>query len=395
MCVLYTHTDLQEMLDTVYDYCSKWRLIVNHNKTQTMHMRKASKAMTVSEFKYGEYVISKTDTYRYFGFTINSNLDIGKSVEILTSAASRSLASITSKFYDVNGFDYETFRTLYNACVLPVMNYASCIWGYVRHTKCDTVQHRAMRTILGVSKVTPVAAMYGDLNWIPPYVQHKCEVAKYWLRLLNMPEHRLTKKVFNHDQTLALRGRIYLGSEVKLILEHAHLDIWENRNNEQLADQIITKCIAEAQMSEFYLKMRSYINSMSRLNVYKSLKSDFQLEQYVNILSNRKLRSLFAKSRMGTLPIKEETGRYRNIPRALRLCENCDLQEVECILHVLLKCPKYKVSREQLFNKCNVDTTNDNDFILAQLLSSNICDILYAVANFIMSVMLSKCNNAS
>ena len=41
-------------------------------------------------------------------------------VETLAHAGSRALSSISSKFYQVQGFDYKTFKTVYDAVVKPV-----------------------------------------------------------------------------------------------------------------------------------------------------------------------------------------------------------------------------------------------------------------------------------
>ena len=166
-----SEVDLQSMLSCLYEYCSKWRLTVNSNKTQNMHCRKAMQNTTDFEFKYGNATITKTETYRYLGVTINCNTDIGKLVETLANASSKALGSITSKYYKLDGLDHRTFKAMFDAVVYPVMGYAAAAWGYTRYSKCDTIQNRAMRTFLGVNKVTPTAALYADTNWTPPIVK--------------------------------------------------------------------------------------------------------------------------------------------------------------------------------------------------------------------------------
>ena len=37
-----------------------------------------------------------------------------------------------------------------------------------KYKKCETIQNRAMRTFLGVTKATPGLGMYGELGWLPP-----------------------------------------------------------------------------------------------------------------------------------------------------------------------------------------------------------------------------------
>ncbi len=72
---------LQSMIHAFQQYCIEWRLTINHNKTQVMHFRMASKPRSMYNFKYTDKQISKMETYKYLGMHINYNLDIGKTVE--------------------------------------------------------------------------------------------------------------------------------------------------------------------------------------------------------------------------------------------------------------------------------------------------------------------------
>ena len=91
--------------------------------------------------------------------TLNYNLDIGKMVDTLANASSRTLSSITSTFYKLDGLDYQSFKTLYDVIATPVMNYAAATWGHMKNNKCESIQHRDMRTVLEVGRMTPVAAI--------------------------------------------------------------------------------------------------------------------------------------------------------------------------------------------------------------------------------------------
>ena len=157
--------ELQSMLNCLHAYCNKWRLSVNTNKTLAMHFRKADQVETEQHFHYGDTEISMTDAYRYLGFNLNYNLDIGKSVNVLINASSRALASVSSKYYQLNGLDHDSFKVMYDMVVQPVMNYASAVWGSSKFEKCQTIQNRAMRTFLGVGKTAPLSAIMGDLAW--------------------------------------------------------------------------------------------------------------------------------------------------------------------------------------------------------------------------------------
>ncbi len=270
--------DLQSMITCLHTYCRKWRLSVNTNKTQIMHFRKRGQPETDYQFKYANQTISKTDTYRYLGFNLNSNLDMGASVDVLINASSRALASISSKYYQLNGLDHDSFKVMFDMLVQPVMNYASAVWGSAKFEKCQTIQNRAMRTFLGVGKTAPISAIMGDLAWSPVNVSQRKEVITYWLKLCKLPDSRLLKQIFNHDQAMATRGRVSPGYEVKLLLENADLRIWEDQNSQQMIQTEVEKAVHKSMMAETQEEINTDIHTMSRLEVYKHLKHDFNPE---------------------------------------------------------------------------------------------------------------------
>ena len=52
-----------------------------------------------------------------------------------------------------------------------------------------------------------------------------------------------------------------------------------------------------------------------------------------------------AKLRCGVLPIKIETGRFVNLALEDRICEVCNLNEIEDELHFICKCELYNETR--------------------------------------------------
>ena len=151
-----TETSLQKMLDTVYKWCQKWQLNINCSKTQIVHFRKKSERESNFEFKLGEKCIEKVNKYRYLGVELNYSLNFSETVETLSNASSRSLGSLVHKYYKAHGFQPVIHKKLYEATVCKIMDHGAGIWGGPSYNKCEVVQHRAMRTILGVGRQTPI-----------------------------------------------------------------------------------------------------------------------------------------------------------------------------------------------------------------------------------------------
>ena len=128
--------------------------------------------------------------------------------------------------------------------VAPVMDYGCEVWGTKPYECCSTLQHSAMRTFLGVGKCAPLPAIYTDLQWKPAFVRQRVAVIRYWCRLRQMPECRLTRRVFDWDHTLATRGRRSWNKEVKDILAQCNIpeafdrDCWHRYPTDLIIGQV-------------------------------------------------------------------------------------------------------------------------------------------------------------
>lgn len=95
------------------------------------------------------------------------------------------------------------------------------------------------------------------------------------------------------------------------------------------------------------------VKSFPKLRTYVMFKKDFEVEKYLSCHLTRRERSLFAQFRMGILPLRLETGRYRNEKVNDRICMLCNRNEIEDEKHFIFQCPLYTEEREILYNKIN------------------------------------------
>ena len=87
------------------------------------------------------------------------------------------------------------------------------------------------------------------------------------------------------------------------------------------------------------------------------IKSNFGPEIYVTSCLQRSQRSLVAQLRSGILPLAIEVGRLKNVPEENRICEMCELDEVEGEFNFLLYCTKHEDLREVLFHEIYGENT--------------------------------------
>ena len=68
-------------------------------------------------------------------------------------------------------------------------------------------------------------------------------------------------------------------------------------------------------------------------------------------------RSALARLYSGNLPLRIETGRYRNIPRPERLCVFCDSGHVEDEIHFITECALHAQNRDTMLEQYHIDDT--------------------------------------
>ena len=121
--------------------------------------------------------------------------------------------------------------------------------------------------------------------------------------------------------------------------------------------------------------------NMPKLSNYNKIKLAFTIPTYIRHSLTRQERSALAKLYCGNLPLKVETGRYRNIPREQRLCTSCNVLEDE--VHFLVECERYTESRTNLLNNININGLSIDDNF--KLMCTNIAPKL--LATFIINAL--------
>ena len=122
-CLLYaddlvflaeTEVNLQKMIDFLYQWCCDWRIEVNLDKTNIMHVRKAHCRRSNYEFKFGDKIIKFCNKYKYLGSTINEFLNFEVTANELSDPAGRALGFIVTKMIKNGGFPVNVYKILFD-----------------------------------------------------------------------------------------------------------------------------------------------------------------------------------------------------------------------------------------------------------------------------------------
>ena len=95
----------------------------------------------------------------------------------------------------------------------------------------------------------------------------------------------------------------------------------------------------------FQIEWKTQLDNKPKLRFYKLLKHCLTQNYTLPPNLNCKERSLVSQLRLGILPIAVETGRYKSVPKHRRICELCNIDQVENEIHVLFECSFYEEER--------------------------------------------------
>jgi hypothetical protein len=134
--------------------------------------------------------------------------------------------------------------------------------------------------------------------------------------------------------------------KVKLMLEkYGFLYIWNNPVEMNISSFLVI--FKQRLIDEFWQGLRGDINSSQVLILYKTIKENFEMEPYLNFLSSKILRTSLTKLRISAHNLRIQTGRYgrERIDRDQRICQLCNLNEIEDEYHFMFICPLYSELR--------------------------------------------------
>ena len=163
----YNESDMQELLDTVYNWCKRWRVFINTDKSKVMHFRSARRRRSEVQFKVGDNILETVKTYKYLGVIFDENKDFKENAEHLAKGGGRALGAVISKINTLKEYGIKTYEKLFSSCVVPIQDYNSSVWGFKDYDCIDSVQSRSMRYFLGAHRFAPKLAINGDVGWLP------------------------------------------------------------------------------------------------------------------------------------------------------------------------------------------------------------------------------------
>ena len=348
--------NLNNLLQALNQWCTENNMDINPSKTKVIHFRHPNKHLCNFTFTCGTTSIDYTDNYKYLGIDFTEHLRWTQLIQNTSKAANRAANYLIAKARNSGALVYEVYTHLYNTLVLPIIGYSSFLWGHKAYSEISKIQHNLMRSFLGVGRNAPIAALIGDMGWLPIATVTKIDCIRFWFRLSNMADIRLNKQVFNEANNLANNGCqnwIAHTSEILKVHNPIHTPpptLSNEQTPQYYREYLINNAIVRWQTEIVEAPVGS--ESGGRLVWYRLIKNDPCTENYVTTINSLGGRRVMMGLRAGCLPLAVEVGRYTGVPYRQRVCRLCGSGEVEDQFHFLIKCHTLNCIRQKLFLHC-------------------------------------------
>ena len=207
----------------------------------------------------------------------------------------------------------------------------------------ELIHTKFLRKLLCVNKSTNLVGLYGELGRVPLNVMRKVHMIRYWIKILQSKESSIERHIYSmlkHDTNNNIQyDNNNWAYQIKTILDNLGLgNLWIQQEHLNIYLPLIKQRIFD----QYYQSWYSTINNSQRLSSYCRYKHTFQIEKYLDSITERKYKIALCRFRLSSHKLEIERGRYFNIPKAERKCKVCTMDFIENEFHFLLVCPLYK-----------------------------------------------------
>ena len=366
----YCVKGFQIQINPLKRYADNFSMTVNMYTTKIIVFRKGGFLGANEIWRYGNEVIEVVNCFKYLGLHFTTKLSLTQTVNELATKAKARIAQVLKCLWRLGSVHSEVFFKICDAQILPVLMYGSEIWGYQRFDAIEKAHLFACKRLLNVGFHTPNAMVLGDLARFPIFILTAVRCIKFWLRILRLPEERLTQKANNMLIHLQENGKkTWTFHVMQLICTNGFGEVWFQQGVGDAG--AFLRCYRQILVDQYMQGWATDIETKERFEFYSSFKRILQSEKYIDYQQKRCFRDSYVQFRPGISRIRVHRMRYRKdvVPSQL-LCPVCK-NEIEDESHVIFRCNAYERFRKEVNIIASTSTTQDTFNALSRAMAAD------------------------
>ena len=203
-----TKEGLQQCLDNLSKYCKEWKLEINFKKTKSIIFNKTGKNIKENGFQLNSVKLENVSEYPYLGFTISASGKFHQGIQKLVDKAQRAWFSILRILNNSKHKKVETYMTLFDSIIKPILLYTCEIWGHMKNNEnisnmgksvIERFHFKICKQVIGVNRKASNIATIAELGRYPLFIDIQTMVIKYLLRFKTIKKERLLFKAYQKE----------------------------------------------------------------------------------------------------------------------------------------------------------------------------------------------------
>ena len=348
-----TAEELQNGFDILYEYCKKWRLKVNTNKTKVIIFRKSGILPRNLNFHFDGNDIEIVKSFNYLGVVFTQGGSFKELQSTIAGQAQKAIFKLNSYLFKFANVSVKHRLDLFDKLILPILNYSCEVWGFHTADCIERVHTLYCKKILNVKRTTQNDFVYGILGRKKLIINRYYRIVKYWLKLLCIENIKYTKIVYNlllHDAEIYPNKKSWVTLLKSLLSELGFYEVWLAQN---VGNTDIFLSVFKQRLNDNFIQLwHTRINESSRSIFYREVVPNFCFQFYLNCVNVAKYRNSLSRFILSSHNLAVESGRWhkpRSIPFDDRKCNVCAVLEDE--FHMLFECVLYKDLRKKYIKR--------------------------------------------
>ena len=317
-------------LNSFNNYWKNWKLNINKDKSKVIIF--GARKTKHFYFKLGDTKLEIVDSYKYLGTFFAPSGSFVTTRTHIAAQASKAMHLLNMRISNLN-LPVDLQLKLLDNTVLPILIYASEVWGYENCEILERIHNQFLRSIIKARTSTPMHMIYGELGRYPLEITIKCRMISFWSRIVSGKPNKLSYILYQKLLSTKILKSKWVQKIKETIQNCGRSDIWRNpQESSNVAVQIKRNLI-----DQFKQNWASSLEDSSNGFNYSLFKEMPNFENnFVNL--PKSMYIIFAKFRTANHRFPCEIGRHNDTELAERKGTLCDRNLIGDEMHYLLEC---------------------------------------------------------
>ena len=175
---------MQNCINEFASYCRSWKLKINTEKTKIVIFGGSKKLNKRFKFKIDDMIIEVVDRYKYLGVIFSESGSFLNARNHIVQQAKKAMIFLYIRIKNLD-LPFDLQLKLFDHTILPILTYASEVWGFENLDMIEKVHNDFLRKITLARKSTPLYMLYGETGRFPLKIIIKSRMISYWNRLIH------------------------------------------------------------------------------------------------------------------------------------------------------------------------------------------------------------------